>query len=301
MNVSVVIPTHNRSDILERAVDSVLNQTHKELEVIIVSDGSTDDTDKVIEKLKAKDSRVRGISYHPAKGANTARNTGIEASQYGLVAFLDDDDEWYPDKIESQIKVFNRNDNIGLVYTGKSAVYVKENITYSIISEAEGDLSREILKRNHIGTTSSVMVKKELLERVNGFDVNLPAAQDYDLWIRLCQETLVGVVKEEKVYYYNYTDKKQISSSIERYENARNIINGKYSELFDQLSMSERQKIETNIPLSRAKLAMRNRQKKIALKYILKSIKIKPNKRNISMLLVFWLPYKYILKFRSLT
>lgn len=301
MNVSVVIPTHNRSDLLVRAVESVLNQTHKELEVIIVSDGSTDDTDTVINQLKNRDNRVKSISYHPAKGANTARNKGIEAAQYSLVAFLDDDDEWYQDKLESQINVIKSNEDIGLVYTGKSAVYVNENITYSIMGKAQGDLSKEILKRNVIGTTSTVLVKKEILEEVGGFDIDLPAAQDYDLWIRASQITKVGVVPEEKLYYYNYTDKKQISSNIERYEHARQVINNKYHDLFSTLSSEDKRSINANIAISRTNLALRNKQKKTALKYLIKSIKIKPNKKNIVLLLIFWLPYKYILKLRSVS
>lgn len=299
MQVSVVIPTHNRSGLLKRAVQSVLKQTYKELEIIIISDGSTDNTDEVIEDLKEMDPRVRGISYGPAEGANVARNKGIDVATSNYVAFLDDDDEWYPDKIEAQMNIIKKNNQIGLVYTGVNVLYINEKEEYISAGEADGDLSKEIIKRNIIGTTSTALVNKEILKEVGGFDVDLPAAQDYDLWIRVCQKTLVGVVPEPKIYYYNYTDKKQISSNIERYEIARRKINAKYKELFATLTEEEMLTIKTNVAISRANLALRNKQKKIALKYILKSIFLKISKRNLALLVLMPLPYKYILKARK--
>src|SRR5699024_4539905 len=139
-----------------------------------------------------------------------------------------------------------------------NVVYVNEKQTYSSISYARKDLSREILIQNVIGTTSSVMVKKELLEKVGCFDTSMPAMQDYDLWIRICQETLVGVVTEEKVHYYNYTGKKQISSNIKKYEESRNLINKKYAELYRQLNKKELRTIELNSISARVNLALRN-------------------------------------------
>lgn len=300
MKVSVIIPTHNRSDLLERAVMSVLNQTYKELEVIVVSDGSTDNTDEIIDKLKAKDSRIKSLSYKPAQGANVARNKGIELADSEYVAFLDDDDEWYKDKLEKQMNIIQASPEIGLVYTGVCAYYVNEKEKYYSLGKSEGDLSQAILRRNVIGTTSTVLAKRDLVIEVGGFDNELPAAQDYDLWIRLCQITKVGVVKEAKILYYNYTNKKQISSNIERYEEARRQINEKYKDLFSTLTNEEKVIIKRNIALSRANLALRNRQKAVAIKYIFKSITIKPSKKNISLMLLAPFPYKLILKLRNL-
>lgn len=300
MKVSVVIPTHNRSDLLKRAVNSVLKQSHKDLEVIIVSDGSTDDTSEVISKFESLDQRVKSISYSPAQGANVARNKGIEISQSEYIAFLDDDDEWYLDKLEKQLNVFANDSHIGLVYTGVNVIYVNEKEEYLSIGKAHGDLSKAIIKRNVIGTTSTVIVKKSILEEVGGFDSQLPAAQDYDLWIRVCQKTDVGVVPDPEIFYYNYTDKKQISSNIEKYEMARKRINEKYAYLFSKLSDEEKNNIQINVAISRANLALRNRQKKVAFKYIFKSISYKATKKNIGMLFLALLPYKYILRARKL-
>jgi len=299
MKVSVVIPTHNRSEQLIKTVESVLNQTHKEFEIIIVSDGSTDNTDQVIAELEQRDNRIKGIVYHPSGGANKARNKGIEAAKYEWVAFLDDDDQWYPDKLEAQLKVVQADESIGLVYTGVNVVYINENESYKSLGQHSGDLSREILKSNVIGTTSTVMAKKELLEEVGMFDVDLPAIQDYDLWIRLCQITRVGVVPEEKLYYYNNTASKQISSDLNRYESARERINNKYPALFEQLSESERKSIEVNTALSRANLALRNRDKKNAIKFIRKSLKHGFNVKSIIYLVLLPVPYKYLLKIRN--
>jgi glycosyltransferase involved in cell wall biosynthesis len=93
VKVSVIIPTHNRAKLLERAIKSVLEQTYANFEIIVVSDGSTDETDLIMQKYKNQDARIKYISYYPAKGANHARNIGIKAAEGEYIAFLDDDDE----------------------------------------------------------------------------------------------------------------------------------------------------------------------------------------------------------------
>src|SRR5699024_12380222 len=99
--ISIVIPTHNRSELLVRAVDSVIYQTFKDSEIIVVSNGSTDNTDEVMSKYE--DKRINYISYRIAQGGNAARNKGIKAAKFDYIAFLDDDDEWHPEKLQKQL------------------------------------------------------------------------------------------------------------------------------------------------------------------------------------------------------
>jgi len=99
--VSCIIPTHNRSSLLKRAVNSVINQIHKFLEIIIVNDGSSDETEEVINKLKRKDPRIISLVNEKSEGPSAARNKGINIATGDFIAFLDDDDEWMPNRISA--------------------------------------------------------------------------------------------------------------------------------------------------------------------------------------------------------
>jgi len=129
--ISIILPTFNRAKIVSRSIRSVLNQTYKEFELIIIDDGSADCTQELISKIK--DSRIRYIKHEKNKGAAAARNTGIKAAQYDLIAFQDSDDEWMPEKLEKQIKVMSSlPDDYGVVYSafwrlGKRKKYIPDN------------------------------------------------------------------------------------------------------------------------------------------------------------------------------
>lgn len=299
--ISVVIPTHNRSTLLSRALESVLNQTFKDVEIIIVSDGSTDNTDEIVGDYQKKHGNIKFIEINPGKGANNARNKGIEASKGDYIAFLDDDDEWEPEKLEYQMNVFNSDDSVGLVYTGIKVIYVKEDITYYSMSGYKGDLSKEILLKNVIGATPSVMVRKAVLEKSGYFDYDMPAKQDYDLWIRICQISKVGFVDKPLVNYYNYSGEKQISLSTEKHEKAIEIIDSKYQDLFNRLSDSEVKTQRSNYNISIANIALRNNNKRLGLKYSFKAFKSKPNLKNCVYLLSIPIPFKVLLKIKNKT
>ena len=113
--VSTIIPTHNRSKMLNRSINSVLNQTYSAIECIVIDDGSTDNTVDVIETQK--DDRLIYVSHKSNRGASAARNTGIRHSNGEYISFLDDDDEWLPTKLEKQVELLtNLPNKIGMVY-----------------------------------------------------------------------------------------------------------------------------------------------------------------------------------------
>lgn len=297
--ISVVIPTHNRSDLLKRAVESVRKQSIEDIEIIIVSDGSTDDTDIVVENLKIEDSRINYISYKTPLGANTARNKGIEAASGVYVAFLDDDDEWAPKKLEKQLAVFQSDNSIGLVYTGSNLIYVHENIEYKNTPGHSGDLSKQILFNNIIGTTSTVMVKKAILDQTDYFDTSLGALQDYDLWIRICQLTKIGVVKEACINYYNYTGKKQISQQTDKYIKAIKYIENEHYELFSKLSKKEDKERKANFNMLLANKAMRNNSRKEGMKFSVLALRDKPSAKALIFTVLSLFKYSTVLKFRK--
>ena len=298
--ISVIIPTYNRVDLLKRAIKSIQNQTYKDIEIIIVSDGSTDNTKEFVRSVMKFDNRISFFDYFPSKGANIARNIGIEKAKGEYISFLDDDDEWLPTKLEDQLKIFNYNKKIGLVYTGINIIYIKEKISYTSLPNEEGNLSDRILIDNVIGTTSSVIIKAEILKEVGIFDVNLNALQDWDLWIRICQKTEVGVVKKCLINYYNYTDKKQISSNTLKYEESIRYIELKYKDYYKNLDNKSflRKKFCDYKLLANKNL--RNNNKKIARKYCFEAMKYHFNIILLYIYILSFFDFKVSLKLRKL-
>jgi glycosyltransferase involved in cell wall biosynthesis len=185
--VSVIIPTYNRAAYLDAAVQSVMRQTFQDFEVLVVDDCSSDCTPTVVESFR--DARIRYIRHPTQRGGAAARNTGIARSSGEYVAFLDDDDEWYPEKLARQMEVLASSPPwIGGVYTGYFLVERSSGATCGqIIPQKRGKLYPSILARNYIGGTSSVVLRRACLDRAGAFDERLPSFQDYDLWIRVAR------------------------------------------------------------------------------------------------------------------
>ena len=300
VKVSVVIPTHNRADLLPRAIKSVLNQTFKDFEVIVVSDGSTDETDTIMSEIVNSDERIKYINYSPGRGGNYARNAGIKAAKGEYVGFLDDDDEWLPEKLEKQMLLFDNKKNTVLVYTGVHIIYVNEKTEYSFIPKQHGDLSHTILLDNCIGSTSTPLVRKTVFEKAGVFDNDLGALQDYDLWIRIAQYGDIEVVSEELINYYNYRGTKQVSAVTEKYEQAFAYINNKYKNLFASLTDSENRIKQVNEFILLGNKAMRNRENKKARHYYRKVLKTNFSLKNLVFYIMGFTNYDVILKLRNL-
>ena len=296
--ISVVIPTHNRADLLPRAIKSVQAQTWTDLEILVVSDGSEDDTKAVVEALAKEDSRIKFIEYFPARGGNIARNTGIDNAAGEYVAFLDDDDEFMPEKLEKQMAVMESDPEIGLVYTGVRVIYVIEGVEYSSVPKAEGDLSRAILLDNIIGTTSTVMARKEHLLQAGKFDVQLRALQDFDLWVRVCQLCKVGCVPEEMICYYNYTGSKQVSALTDKYIESFDRINNKYKDKLEALPADKKREKKYNEYMLLGNKAMRNGDGKLARKFIKAALKEQRGKKALAYYALSFTTFKTILKLR---
>lgn len=194
--VSVIIPTHDRAHLIGPAIKSVLNQTYWDLEIVVVDDGSSDNTEEVVRSLK--DERIRYIRHEKNKGATAARNTGIKAAKGEYIAFQDSDDEWLPEKLEKQMKVFeNVPLKVGVVYSGFLRIVngKKEYIPYSWVIKKEGDIHKELLKGSFI-TTPSIVVRKKCFEKAGMFDECLPRLQDWELVLRLSKYYDFKFIKE---------------------------------------------------------------------------------------------------------
>ncbi|MGH7843961.1 MAG: glycosyltransferase family 2 protein [Candidatus Binatia bacterium] len=205
--VSVIIPTHNRADFVATAIRSVLKQTFEDFELIVVDDASSDTTSQVVASFR--DPRVHYIRHGQNRGGAAARNTGIVNSSAEYVAFLDDDDAWYPDKLARQMQVMlGSRPEVAAVYTGYLVVdRTTGKLCARMVPTRRGNLYPKLLESNPIGGTSSVLLKKACLEKVGLFDESLPSFQDRDLWIRISREFHFECVPEPLLDYFVHPKK----------------------------------------------------------------------------------------------
>jgi glycosyltransferase involved in cell wall biosynthesis len=195
--VTVVIPVFNRPAQVDRAIRSVLAQTYQDFEIVVIDDGSTDETTAVVAAFE--DPRITLIRHERNRGGSAARNTGIRAGTAPYIAFLDSDDEWLPTKLERQLEVFGRSgDQLGLVYTGADRVEADGTVQRHI-PRAIANLPFALLTENVIGETSLGMVRRSAFDVTGVFDESLPAAQDMDMWLRLCERFSADFVPEALV------------------------------------------------------------------------------------------------------
>jgi glycosyltransferase involved in cell wall biosynthesis len=228
--VSAVITTHKRSpEIVERAIKSVLSQTWERMELIVVDDSPADfaqraDVRRMVEGYATQN--VRYIAHERCMGACAARNTGTEHALGEFIAFLDDDDEWKPNKIERQMSAFT-DESIALVYCGRE---IKNDTTGSVTPSPfrglSGRVYPELIKQNFIGSTSFPLLRKSVLEAVGGFDVLMEASQDFDVWLRIAKEYDVAFVEESLVVYHIH-DGERITSNYARKINGWERLNEK--------------------------------------------------------------------------
>lgn len=184
--VSVILPTYNRAATLDRAVQSVLSQSYQNLELLLVDDGSTDETAAYVATLQ--DERLQYLQQEQNQGVAAARNAGIAAAKGQLIAFLDSDDAWMPDKLSRQVAQMQRAPKrVGLLYTGLVVEHADGKIE-TWRPQKRGYVLGEMLQRNivHYGT-SSTMIRAEAAEVVGGFDTTWPANEDHDFWVRIAR------------------------------------------------------------------------------------------------------------------
>ncbi len=187
--VSIVIPTYSRNSTLERAIKSVLNQTFKDFEIVVVDDNPGDSkwrksTELLMQKYNGNE-KVRYIKNEKNMGGSGARNEGIKASKGEYIAFLDDDDEYLPQKIEKQLDVFEkvRNEKLALVYTFCEYMYRGE-VVYNDCKAYRGQCLYELMVENCIAATSQWMVKKAAIISAGLFPI-VPSKQDSQMMLRL--------------------------------------------------------------------------------------------------------------------
>ena len=197
-NVDVIIPTHNCIFIAE-AIESVIHQTHQNLNIIIIDDGSTDDTKDTIHRFRNLYPDKIDYYYQHQQGPAAARNTGIKISSNEYIAFLDADDIWLPEKLEKQLLKFKNDPDIGFVYCDnyfidKSGNIIKDYVR--IVKLVEGDILLDFFMDFFL-ITSGIMLKRSCLKQTGLFDKNLEVGEDFEFFLRLAKNFKAGVVKEK--------------------------------------------------------------------------------------------------------
>ena len=202
--VTVVIPTRNRAPLLAQALHSVLGQLGVSLEVVIVDEGSSDETPRLLAQID--DPRIRVVRHEQARGVAAARNAGISLARGSLLAFSDDDDLWAPSKLGAQIDALAKAPGSGWCQVGDVAVDDELTIIGASIPEVHGPrIFTELLQRDTVpGGGSGVVARTELVRDVGGFDTRFANLADWELWIRLAREAPIATVRRPLVAWRSH-------------------------------------------------------------------------------------------------
>lgn len=270
--ISVVIPTKNRKEELKRAIKSVLTQDFEDYEIIVVDDGNGEG-EEVIKEFK--DERIRYFKTEGNKGASHSRNIGIEKSKGSIISFLDDDDEFLPERLKTTMEVFSSlSEEWGLVFSsylreknGKITLYPSKKYRGKNL---KGNLHNLILEKNFI-TPSAVSVRKKYLEEIGGFDENFPRLNDWELWIRLSRICKFYFI--EKVLAIQHVSKISISTNEEYNIIAQKLIFQKH---WDDFLNNCRSSIFGYRLYLLGKLLIKNGKREEGIEYIEKARRVYP-------------------------
>lgn len=203
-SISVIVPTYNYGRFIREAIESVLAQTYPVVEIIVVDDGSTDDTQEI---LTGFGNRIVTV-FQSNAGVSAARNAGMAMARGEYLAFLDSDDLWLPEKIEKQIALFEADPELGLVHCGAERIDAAGTTLSVELTGLEGWVARELLAHGEglVAVGSSMMVPRRVAEEIGGFDSRLLACEDGDFCYRVALRYRFGFVPELLVRYRQHGD-----------------------------------------------------------------------------------------------
>ena len=268
--ISVIIPTHNRRLLLERAVESVVNQTFPgAIELVICDDASTDDTSEFIDTIESE-FRILYLRNDVNLGPSGTRNRAIRASAGRFVALLDDDDEWEPSKLEKCHRALAENDVLAVV-TGVRRVFADGTSRDVAISDEQVRFPK-LLAMPAFGTGSTLVAHNSLIRKVGPFDESLPFShEDWDLLVRLASESSIAVVNEPLT-----TTHASGLKDLSRAEEGRSRFVAKHADLIGQLSARDRRLVLGNHDLHLFRLALAHRRFLRAARYATAASRMHP-------------------------
>lgn len=198
--VSIVLPTYNRAYCIKRSIDSILEQTYSDFELLVIDDCSTDGTESLVADIMRADGRVQYFKQPRNRGVAAARNEGIRRAQCACIAFQDSDDVWKADKLDKQMRIMEERPEVGLVYCkfegrkkdGTLIHIPDDSVEKSLL---RGDMYRLLLQGNVIDAPTAV-VRRECLEQCGLFDEELICLEDWELFLRIAKDWKIGYVDE---------------------------------------------------------------------------------------------------------
>lgn len=238
--ISVVIPTFNRSNTLMKAIDSVLAQTYKNYEIIIVDDASTDNTDDIVKQYLNCRDNIKYIKGKCNKGANHRRNQGIKEAKGNYIAFLDSDNYWESKKLEKQLDRMQENVKAGVCFCRFKLVEDEHHPIRIVPDEriVENQVG-DVLKKYNVVDTSTLLIKKDLLLKAGGFDEKIPRFQDYELIFRLIYEFQIPTVFVDEVLVTNVLQENSITKNNQARVDACIYFIEKFRQYFDRKQLSD--------------------------------------------------------------
>ena len=277
--VSVIIPTYNRSTYLKGAIETALGQTYDDIEIIVVDDGS--EQPYAEQTVSQFDDSVTCLRHENNRGLSAARNTGIRNANGKYIAFLDDDDRWHKRKIAQQVEAIKRMPQAGIVTCLVTAITPEHNIVHCEKNAPSGDCADELLINNNIGTPSRVLVRREALDDVGLFDESLPTKQDWDLYLRLCQSWHVAAVEGHLCFR---TIHESMSSSPDALQRDKGAILEKHEDLIRERGLWDQARASVATEIGRSYLD--SGDLKPARRHLKESIQIERTNRRLALLLL---------------
>lgn len=219
--VSVIIPAYNRAHCIQRAIQSVQSQTYKDLEIIVINDGSTDNTGEIVKSIP--DDRIRYICCETNRGAGAARNEGMKAAEGSYIAFLDSDDEWLPEKIEKQIALMESlPEDWSICLTGG---YITKNECANGVFRPDPNLNGNVFRLYALGRipflTPTIIIRRICTDRAGLFDERLWRGQDCEFFLRILKLYKLAVIPEALVIVHLETTKLNSPTFVSQVESSR--------------------------------------------------------------------------------
>src|SRR4030066_1147661 len=198
--VSIILPTYNCASFLPHSIGTILSQTYNSYEIIVIDDGSTDNTKEVLYPFIQ---RIKYIRLEQNKGLPTARNIGILSAQGKYIAFIDADDLWLPEKLQTDIEYFETHPEVSMVYSKHINIDEKGCVVNGSVKKQlpSGNIFIQLFSEQNFIITSSVVVRKEIFETTGLFDEQLFNCQDWDMWLRIAFHFKVAGINKPLVKY----------------------------------------------------------------------------------------------------
>lgn len=294
MRFSIIIPTYNNAQFLARAIESALNQTHQNFEILIVDDASTDNTEQIVQSFVADDDRIRYFKLSSNSGGAAApKNHALKFAQGELIAVLDSDDEWLPEKLERQLKLFKEHPTVSFI--GCHELIVDEQGIERLYQIPEvPNVMHRILQSDYLGGGSCTAYRRDVFNRYGGFDEELNSGQDWEMRIRLAQNSGYKTTQGDPLVK-RYLHENNISkTAIEKKQKDLDHIEEKYQRLYEKHSDIYSNKLRSDG--TRLILAGHGRA---ARRAFLRAFKQNP--RNLQAVLFFFLSFLGTTAYKKLT